>query len=185
MDPDENDSGQIPPAPSLVTLQPTLTHCTSSVVSTQSSNASTVNLSRRFSAGDDIDQVHDKRLRELDENGSDADDSEGDGRPLIPPFNPVGPREPESLHSWTWLTHRWKGLSYLLNERLREVSVSSKSLDYFYAALLCDHPLACSSLDNERLGKSLLRMPYILTTVVIDTPSYDPRWMGGIRCVPW
>ena len=41
---------------------------------------------------------------------------------LLESFDPIGPKEPESLHSWDWLLSKWNYLRFILNERLREVS---------------------------------------------------------------
>ena len=41
---------------------------------------------------------------------------------LAESFDPIGPKEPESLHSWDWLLSKWDYLRLILNERLREVS---------------------------------------------------------------
>jgi len=56
---------------------------------------------------------------EAKQEEEDDDDDVNDA--LLPPFVPVGPREPETLHSWTWFTRKCWALDLFINERLREV----------------------------------------------------------------
>jgi len=64
-------------------------------------------------------------------------DEDEKGSLLGPSFFPVGPREPESLHSWSWLTSKGQGLVYLLNERLREVSREEPNLQLHLSYFAC------------------------------------------------
>jgi len=57
-------------------------------------------------------------------------------------YHPTGPREPETLHSWSWLTSKCHGISYLLNERLREVGGVTIFLAVWYCCQDIDGPVS-------------------------------------------
>jgi len=111
----------------------------------------------------------------LERSWSFADDV-NDQQRLIS-FSPLGPKEPEMLHSWKWLTEKWPGFSFLLNERLREV----REQLYIYVALSrFEQRKACPPISSNLVqafdfSTSALVMPPLATCI--------HRLMGGTKYV--